>query len=306
MNKKILLIFPSYHVYGIDDRLRYVLEQSNVLPKDLNEYGNTGYKHDMFRIQSLFVNVQFDEFRLLDGEVLSRHIDEGIHWLLSADVAALVYCGHGKNQGSVDHGTMVCSFNQPYSSDMIDEQLVRSNFTGTFLRILNMCEATGTPQNQVCDNNVSTIQTSQISEISQSFHLPIYKGITLMATPPFGQTYGGVSGSSFVYELSEMIKCEGAFRYENLKAMFVKYGHNGVCKLTHPLLMGMFGDSATFAPVSVASVNTCLEGSKSTTNCFVVPKRMQSFYPYAGDHRKHACDKIREIPGVAIGTILAT
>jgi hypothetical protein len=239
--KKILLVFPSYRVDGIDDRLKYVLEQSGVLPPDLNEYSISGYKYDMMRIQSLFVNVRFDDFRVLDGEVQSSRIDEGVRWLTSpnTEVAAFVFCGHGKNEGSPDHGTLVCSFNQLYSAKRIEEHL--SNYNGTFLRILNMCEATGIPCCELIgqslrDSNASTTQ------------LPVYRGITLMATSPYGETYGGSGGSSFIFELSEMVKREGAFRYENLRSL----PHTGVCKITHPLLMGLFGEPATFAPVSVA------------------------------------------------------
>eukprot|EP00798_Chlamydomonas_sp_ICE-L_P029237 gene29237-biopygen8540 len=107
--KRALLVSPSYATPGLDIRTRYVMEKTGVLPSDLGKYSTEGFARD--------------------AALLRRQLGPGFSFETL------------EGEGSPQHGSLVCSFKQLVTAEAIE--CVAEKFKGTFVRLLNMCDAEG-------------------------------------------------------------------------------------------------------------------------------------------------------------------
>ena len=139
--KRALLVFPDYNS-GLSEREQFVMQQAGVLPPSLGEYTPHGAAADRDKLLGVF-GPGFAT-TVLWGEITARDLTNQLRLLLARDtsVAVLAFCGHGVYEPAPGrHGALVCSFNQRVSAATVDSVAAEQRFCGTFVRILNMCDA---------------------------------------------------------------------------------------------------------------------------------------------------------------------
>jgi Caspase domain len=210
--KKALMISPSYHISDIDPRTLYVLQQVTRLTQDIKGYGQTGWQKDCAVMRSI-LGPTF-QYVTLDGEVLARTLTTQLEWLLSGDtsIALLLFCGHGVNV-PYRHDSMVCSFNQTFTATALDDVVKRLEFKGTFVRILNICEANG--ERAACHGVNAVDKMSRQSEDPRQSQQ--YNGLTIMASGEFEKTKDGQYGSRFMALLNKVFVDKVLVTYGNLE-----------------------------------------------------------------------------------------
>jgi hypothetical protein len=235
--KKVLLVFPSYHVENVETNVIELLMKCQILPPDLGSYTTDGVQQDVAKLRRIFGQVG-----VMAEEVTASRLKAVLAELLSADtdVAILVYCGHGVNEGSTSHGTLVLSYGQSITGAEIEAIALETRFRGTFIRVLNMCEASGTPRALNC--HFPAVGAAGRAERMISTHPhwagededgrpksasptdPVaYSSIILRASSDFGSTTGDGAGSAFVALLDRVLwdASKGtriAVRYEQMDA----------------------------------------------------------------------------------------
>lgn len=251
-HRRALLVSPSYAAPGLDDRTRYVLQQAGVLPLDLGKYSTEGFARDAAVLRrQLGQGFSWDT---LEGEVLAKTVVQRLEWLLSRDteVAVLLFCGHGVWQGSPQHGNLVCSFKQLVSAEAIERVATEARFSGTFVRLLNMCEAEGSPaaqgepvrQEAQGARDEARLQAAQMLTAPQPPGAPpAYCGLTVAATHRFGKTGGKSTGSVFGAALGRVFEQEVLVTYEDFEAALAKQWHGAQVRTTHAF-RGVFGAPA--------------------------------------------------------------
>ena len=245
--KRALLVIPSYATPGLDIRTRYVMEKTGVLPSDLGKYSTEGFARDAAVLRRQ-LGPGFS-FETLEGEVLSSAVLDHLKWLLSHDteVAVLLFCGHGMWQGSPQHGSLVCSFKQLVTAEAIE--CVAAKFKGTFVRLLNMCDAEGLQQLKDglrCKGGAGAPST--------------YYGMTVAATQQFGKTTGNSRGSKFGVALGRMFDQEVLVTYDGFETALDKYWSGAQVRMTHAF-RGVFGTPAL--PVGSCCITNDDAGSES-------------------------------------------
>lgn len=146
--KRALLVFPDYDtVHGLSDRVKYVLQQTGTLPPSLGKYSPHGAAADRDELLGVF-GPGFST-TVMCGEVTERDIMHQLRLLLGREtsVAVLAFCGNGVYDHSAapapagHHCSLVCSFNRRVSAETVDNIAAEQQFCGTFVRILNTCDA---------------------------------------------------------------------------------------------------------------------------------------------------------------------
>eukprot|EP00798_Chlamydomonas_sp_ICE-L_P013424 gene13424-biopygen22536 len=212
--KRALLVSPSYTL-NLEARLTRVLEEAALLPRDLRTYSTTGFATDVERFkESLGEGFSCN---VLGGtsEVPKRDLRAAIQHFLQpgTDVAVLLFCGHGTWSGSTQHGALVCSFGQQITAQEIEDIVAQQGFTGTFVRVLNMCEEEGYPSNNEAPSLTfyesrakakgeweysQQHASSSIAEASIPYSIADYNGVIIAASTMFGMARGGAGGSEFM------------------------------------------------------------------------------------------------------------
>eukprot|EP00798_Chlamydomonas_sp_ICE-L_P000252 gene252-biopygen2254 len=106
-------------------------------PKHVAEKVNKAYATSCFEKHAKVISASQTQSECVDTAVLDH-----LKWLLSHETeVAVLFCGHGMCQGSPQHGSLVCSFKQLVTAEAIE--CVAEKFKGTFVRLLNMCDAEG-------------------------------------------------------------------------------------------------------------------------------------------------------------------
>lgn len=222
----------------------YVLTQSAVLPRDLKKYTTHGWPKD----KSVMTKILGPTYSLqiLEGEVLATSIRNGMEWLLSTDtsVALLLFSGHGVHEGSSHHGSMVCSFNQRVSAADIDETAYKQKFQGTFIRVLNMCEASSEPteynRSPALSGEALRAEQKNLGSSQQA-----YDGVTIAATSKFETTDGNSKGSKFMVGFKSVFHNQ-VVTYDSLYQALQTHPdcRSATVRQTAPLFTGVFGTPA--------------------------------------------------------------
>lgn len=236
---RVLLVFPSYNVPGLDDPITHeTLVNCSVLPSDLKGYRKTGADLDKKAFLDKVIGTDCS-IHVLEGITKGTDVRDEVKWLLSkgADVTVLLFCGHGVNEGSCHHGTLVCSYKSLVSAEAINNIVAEQKFKGTFIRILNMCE---TPLHH-------GISHGDAHKFEGIYHKDptTYNSIIVSATGPFEETRGGKCGSKFMTAFIEMFEKEAMVTYESLEKLLSKYWPKSWVHISPPGLRGCFGFSAT-------------------------------------------------------------
>lgn len=256
--KLALLVSPSYAV-DLDPRTKCVLEKAGVLPRDLGHYSTSGFDRDASSFKAM-LGPDFSYSTLSGGDVLVSDMRAAIRGLLAADteVAVLLFCGHGVWNGSAQHGALVCSYGQQLPAEEIESIAAQQRFKGTFVRVLNMCEAEGYmgSADSTLAYHASRAETrgawahaSQPQQDSVADMLPSradYKGISILATGTFDKTSGNSKGSRFISAWTEAHAAHGQpFTYQEL-AKVLPECHPGACVNTYGMsgYAGVFGGPA--------------------------------------------------------------
>jgi hypothetical protein len=186
--KRALLVSPSYAL-NLEARLTRVLEEAALLPSDLRTYSTTGFATDVERFKESLGEGFSCNVMGGTSEVPKRDLRAAIQHLLQpgTDVAVLLFCGHGTWSGSTQHGALVCSFGQQITAQEIEDIVAQQGFTGTFVRVLNMCEEGSTHH-----------ASSSIAEASIPYSIADYNGVIIAASTMFGMARGGAGGSEFM------------------------------------------------------------------------------------------------------------
>lgn len=196
--------------------------------------------------------------QILEGEVLATSLRKGLEWLLSTEtsVALLLFSGHGVHEGSSHHGSMVCSFNQRVSAAAIDETANRQNFQGTFIRVLNMCEAIGEPAE--C-NKSPTLSGQALRDEQKNLgsSQQAYYGVTVAATSKFETTDGNSKGSKFMVGFRSVFHSQ-VVTYDNLYQALQTHPdcRSATVRQTAPRFTGVFGTPANKVNMSNHAVVT--------------------------------------------------
>lgn len=262
-HRRALLVSPSYAACGLDDKTRYVLQQAGVLPTDLGRYSTEGFAHDaaVLRCQ-LGPRFSFDT---LEGEVLANTVAQRLEWLLARDteVAVLLFCGHGVWQGSPLHGSLVCSFKQLLTAEAIERVAALCRFRGTFVRLLNMCEAEGAPaaigEPLRLEAQGARDDARLQAERMPPNALPAYCGLMVAASHQLGKTSGDSKGSRFMAALGRVFEREVLVTYEGFDIALAKQWRGAQVRATHAF-RGVFGMPAT-------SVRPLAPGPTATCDC---------------------------------------
>eukprot|EP00798_Chlamydomonas_sp_ICE-L_P027318 gene27318-biopygen3153 len=130
------------YALNLEARLTRVLEEAALLPSDLRTYSTTGFATDVERFKESLGEGFSCNVMGGTSEVPKRDLRAAIQHLLQpgTDVAVLLFCGHGTWSGSTQHGALVCSFGKQITAQEIEDIVAQQGFTGTFVRVLNMCE----------------------------------------------------------------------------------------------------------------------------------------------------------------------
>eukprot|EP00798_Chlamydomonas_sp_ICE-L_P024379 gene24379-biopygen18847 len=186
--KRALLVSPIYAL-NLEARLTRVLEEAALLPSDLRTYSTTGFATDVERFKESLGEGFSCNVMGGTSEVPKRDLRAAIQHLLQpgTDVAVLLFCGHGTWSGSTQHGALVCSFGQQITAQDIEDIVAQQGFTGTFVRVLNMCEEGSTQH-----------ASSSVAEASIPYSIADYNGVIIAASTMFGMARGGEGGSEFM------------------------------------------------------------------------------------------------------------
>ena len=252
--RRALFIFPSYYVDGLGFLLRHTLEECGTLPRDLKGYrcGGSMKDHDVFVNKVLGSGM---EIKVLEGTVCRRTVMDQLAWLLepSVDVALLLFCGHGMNEGSPRHGTLVCSYKHLVSAEAIDAVVAAQRFCGTLIRVLNMCEENAiAPGPGLPFQHGRSLLDASRADHDEQFHLVAHKDVMLLATGTFEETAGGKAGTHFIAALGRMFDAESILTYERLDELLQRHwpGGSGRALLYPARLKGIFGWPANGSQVS--------------------------------------------------------
>ncbi len=218
---------------GLDPVLLHTLQECGTLPRDLKGYRRSGDDIDL----SIFVEKILGdgvEILVLKGSVYRKTVMDSMAWLLqpSVDVAVLLFCGHGVNEGSFCHDTLVCSYKQLVSAEAIDAVVRAQCFDGTLIRVLNTCESEWVaPFNQHGRSQRDAARTDH------------HKEVILSATGPFEETIWGKAGTPFIAALGRMFDAKPIVTYESLDELLKLYwpGGSGRVQLYPEGLKGVFG-----------------------------------------------------------------
>eukprot|EP00798_Chlamydomonas_sp_ICE-L_P008337 gene8337-biopygen13470 len=223
--KRALLVSPSYATPGLDIRTRYVMEKTGVLPSDLGKYSTEGFARDAALLRRQ-LGPGFS-FETLEGEVLSSAVLDHLKWLLSheTEVAVLLFCGHGMWQGSPQHGSLVCSFKQLVTVEAIE--CVAEKFKGTFVRLLNMCDAEGESMLKDGQGTRDAVRLRGAQMQGGAGAPSTYYGMTVAATQQFGKTAGNSRGSKFGVALGRMFDQEVVVTYDGFETALEKMTAKG-------------------------------------------------------------------------------
>ena len=165
------------------------------------------------------------DVNVLRGEVTVSNFKIALRLLLARDtsVAVLAFCGHGVYEHAAGyHGSLVCSFSQRISGVVIEDIVAENKFRGTFVRILNMCDASS----DVMPSNASAepIGRAQRDLAARQTHpmepLAAYQGMMISASAPFTTAYGNSKGSYLVKALGALFAKVPAVTYEGLESVF--------------------------------------------------------------------------------------
>jgi hypothetical protein len=216
--KRALLVFPDYSAHGLTQRQRHVMQQAGVLPTSLGQYSTSGAAAD--RDTLLRILGPGFSTTVLCGEVTKRDVMASLRNLLARDtsVAVLAFCGHGVFEHAAGyHGSLVCSFNQRVSAVAIDDVAAEQRFSGTFIRILNMCDASAeaVPSNAY----VEPIGQAQRDGTKPRGQLAAFQSMVIAASAPFTMAYGNSTGSYLVKALGALFSKSPVVTYEQVAAM---------------------------------------------------------------------------------------
>ena len=249
--KRAVLVSPSYAL-GLDARLTRILEESTLLPKDLGEYSTSGFAADAGRFKKLLGEGFSHD--TLTGDVLKKNLLAAVRQLMAPDteVAVLLFCGHGTWSGSPQHGALLCSFGPQLTAEEIDNIAVQQRFTGTFVRVLNTCEAEGYPcsnENPPLTFSASRAQAKGDWQNSQQSYNPsceAYAGITICASSTFGKAHCSAAGSKFIEALTTAVVGDKPITYHGLAAVLKQHYPNAIVIMTGTMnsMDGNFGDCA--------------------------------------------------------------
>jgi hypothetical protein len=222
--KRALLVFPDYNtVNGLSERQLFIMQQSGVLPPSVGKYTPRGAAADRDKLVSIlgpsFATV------VMWGEVTAHDLKEQLRVLLAHDtsVAILAFCGHGVFEHAAgQHGSLVCSFNTRVTAETVDNIAAKHRFRGTFVRILNMCDASSAavPMNASTEpigraqRDVAALQAEPRSTLAE-FH-----GMVISASTPFTSTHGNSTGSYLVKALGALFAKVPVVTYERVASLF--------------------------------------------------------------------------------------
>ena len=268
--RRALLVSPSYYVEGLDPVVLHTLRECNVMPKDFKNYRLSRAAKD----RNVFVEKVLGsgaEIKILTDTVYRRTVMADLAWLLepNVDVAALLFCGHGVNEGSSRHGTMVCSYKELLTAESIDEVVAAQRFRGTFIRVLNMCKAEAMgPDRQTSQHGRSQRDAAKAEQDalprSPSFKVS-HMDVMVLASGPFQETNGGWDGSQFIAAMGKLFDSELRVTYERLEELLQRHWPLGGARvIMQPgRLKGIFGWPASRTQVNAfATVHACLEKEK--------------------------------------------
>lgn len=227
--RKALFVCPTY---AIEKSLR----QNGILPSTLNDYVQSGFDKDRSALKDIFTGFSC---RTLEGKVLAKDIVHELDWLFSSEteVAVFIFCGH------VVNGTMFVSCAQNVSAYTALESLYKNQYQGTFINILNMCAGAGIDVSE-CESMPVGQAREDIERLkNKQYSPPLYHGITICATGPYGKPSCDKYGSRFVEALGAMFSSNKDIQYcffeENLKAFW----SGASVTMTPPFFTGIFGQA---------------------------------------------------------------
>lgn len=264
--RRALLVSPSYYVEGLDPVVLHTLRECNVMPKDLKTYRLSGAAKD----RNVFVEKVLGsgaEIKILTDTVYRRTVMADLAWLLepNVDVAVLLFCGHGVNEGSLRHGTLVCSYKQLLTAESIDEVVAAQRFRGTFIRVLNMCEAEAVgPDSQPFQHGRSQRDAAKAEQDalrrSPSFKIS-HADVMVLASGPFQETKGGWDGSQFMAAMGKLFDSELRVTYERLEELLQRHRPLGGARviMQPERLKGVFGWPASRTQVDALATHVCFK-----------------------------------------------
>lgn len=250
--KRALIVCPVYSTPGIDAAVRTVLEKARVLPRELRSYNNSGYLEDVRRFTEM-MGQQF-ELEVLAGEVLgeailSRHRE----WLLARDVSVsvFIFCGHGLNELSSRHGSLVASFGQLVSIAALDECARDAGFSGTSIRVLNMCEADGqgpSPYNSSLFIHGQQ-QWDSLRAAARGSNALSHQEVLICATGSFEKTSAGRGGSKFVEAMWRIFQENTTVTYATFAEQLAQHWPRGVVHQNGPPSTARFWEEKSLPDV---------------------------------------------------------
>ena len=155
--RSALIVCPSYNLAENDEEERFqnFLVKAGLHAKPLKGYDRAGASRDVNRFIDILQQYEFvrEEIPVIDGIVSGKRLTDCLARLLEnthpKSVAVFCFCGHGSH----DHGSMLLSRNLHFTSVRMNHIICSKRFSGTFISILNMCDAQGVAPDLIGSNS---------------------------------------------------------------------------------------------------------------------------------------------------------
>ena len=154
-----LIVCPSYNLAENDEEERFqnFLVKAGLHAKPLKGYDLAGASRDVNRFIDILQQYEFvrEEIQVIDGIVSGKRLTDCLERLLEnthpKSVAVYCFCGHGSSS-DLSHA-MLLSRNLHFTSVRMNHIICSKRFSGTFISILNMCDAQGVAPDLIGSNS---------------------------------------------------------------------------------------------------------------------------------------------------------
>lgn len=269
--KKALIVCPSYNLAANTQEKEFndFLVKARLLPRPLyredSNFVRKGYNFalDLSRLLDVLGLYGFEQsnIHVSNDEIIDvERLMSAVKQLVSCEqdeedcVSVLVFCGHGTSaELSTDHGSMVLSYNDRFTSVALDKCL--EGFKGTFVTILNMCSANG-----VCPplNHEESVLSGRAA-LDANKHDPTTgpcRRISLFSSPAFVISYGDENGSQFIQAFCDILqRLHGKLCYENFADHWKEALPGGKSIYKNNTYTGIFFGPACIPPRMVSYEN---------------------------------------------------